>query len=338
MNKNQFISLSGNLNRKMYLAKSQHNLITYPQHVYFKLKKESAKVELYQKYHLSVIKKSIAKPLLPAKLNIFTSSIPEKKIILKCVLSIGYRCYSAEFLKNYNLRKFSGPFDYMCIDMETCFKAIHNNYYDFLNDIIVMYRNEKSVKLMYQKKTREIKKNIVELLENDIRYMADNYNNSGLLINQNYIDDNTLSGNLYDWNSICLFLHHAIQSEDIYKQLKMRCDRSQRLMQKYGETTCLFFISKIVNCSNITDYMNDIIRMKQKYNIVSFLTMILCCDNLEDTHFYNESNKCLFIVKKVEDYETQYSRYRTDNNYSYDKEYNLISQYFDFQLLEKNDV
>lgn len=351
-------SLSVNFNQPAYSRKFYPHLIPQPQHVSFKMKKEVNKIQLdekpeqakieesaskapaeaNEKHELSDIKMSVEQPLLTPPLNVFSSSIPEKKSILNCVLSIGYRCYSAEFLKHYHLRKFSSPFDYTCIDMETCFKAIQNNYDDFLNDIVVMYRNRQSIELLYPKKTKNVKQNIVELLENDIGYMADNYNNIGLVMNQNYIDDTKLSGNLYDWSHICLFLHHAIQLEDIYQKLKMRCQRSQRIMQKYGETSCLFFISKIVNCSNIIDYMNEIIRLKQKYKIVSFLTMIICCDNLEDTHFYNESNKCLFIIKKVEDYETQYSRYRTDNNYGYDKEYNIMSQYFDFQLLEINEV
>lgn len=330
MKKMQFTSSGGNLLPSVYSMKSYPR----PQHVSFR----SNKVEVYKKRDLSLVKRPVVHAFLIPKLNVFTSSIPDKKYRVNCVLSIGYRCSSADFLNTYHLRKFSGPFDYMYIDMETCFKVIHNNYDDFLNDIIVMYRNEQSAKLLYPKKTSEIKENIYELLEKDVGYMAENYNNNGLAVNQNYVDEKKLSGNLYDWNNICIFFHHAIQSEDIRQQLKMRCERSQRVMQKYGETTCLFFISKIVGCLDIMDYMNGIIRLKQKYKIVSFLTMILCCNNLEDTYFYNESNKCLFIVKKVEDYETQYSMHRTDNNYVYDKEYNIMSQYFDFQLLEKNEV
>ena len=61
-------------------------------------------------------------------------------------------------------------------------------------------------------------------------------------------------------------------------------------------------------------------------------------NNLDNNEYYNEVDKCLFIIKKVENYETQYNKYQTDNNLNYEKEFNIILKYFTLQLIEKNDI
>ena len=132
------------------------------------------------------------------------------KPIINFIFSIGYRCYSTEFLNKFKLRKMSGPFDYLFIDFETSLKIINNNFDDYLYDIISFNKNTKNIELFYKKNTNKIKKNVYELLVNDIGYMADNYNGNNLLFNQNYLDDNKLNDNLYNWNTICCFHHHNI--------------------------------------------------------------------------------------------------------------------------------
>ena len=44
------------------------------------------------------------------------------KPIINFIFSIGYRCYSSEFLNNFKLKKMSSPFDYLFIDFETSLK------------------------------------------------------------------------------------------------------------------------------------------------------------------------------------------------------------------------
>ena len=84
--------------------------------------------------------------------------------------------------------------------------------------------------------------------------------------------------------------------------------------------------------------MNNIIELKKKYCIKCFIIIIINCDNNEDNNYYNEVDKCLFIIKKVENYKTQYSKYQTDNNLNYEKEFNIILNYFTLRLIEKNDI
>ena len=252
------------------------------------------------------------------------------------IFGLGYRCYSIDFLKAFKLRKMSGPFDYLFIDFETSLKIINNKFDNYLNDIILFNRNEKKIELFYKKTTSEINPKFYEMLENDIGYMAHKYNGHNLLFNQNFLDDNKLSGNLYNWNNICAFHHHNLLDNNTYSLLKKRCDRFNNIIDKYNDTTALFYITKIINCDNIVNYMNEIIEIKNKYNIGCFIIVIVNCDNIEDCEYYND--KCLFIIKKVENYQTQYSKYETDNNFKYEKEFNIISKYFEFNLIEKDNI
>ena len=48
------------------------------------------------------------------------------KPIINFIFSIGYRCYSPDFLNTFNLIKMSSPFDYLFIDFETSLKIINN--------------------------------------------------------------------------------------------------------------------------------------------------------------------------------------------------------------------
>ena len=240
------------------------------------------------------------------------------------IFSIGYRCYSVDFINNYNLRKFSGPFDYLFIDLESALKIINNKFSDFLNDIIIFNKNDRIIDLFYKKNTNEINYKFIELLEKNISYMADNYNNKYLLFNQNYLNNNILSGNLYDWEHICIFIHHHIIDNNIHNIIYNRCERFNNIMNKYNNTSALFYITKIVTCPNIIDYMNEITEMKKKYKNNCFLIMIICSDNLDDNHYYHQDHKCLFIIKKVENYDIQRRNYKTDNklinNLNYDNE------------------
>jgi len=260
------------------------------------------------------------------------------KSILNFIFSIGYRCYSTEFLNNFKLRKMSSPFDYLFVDFETSLKIINNNFDDYLNDIILYNKNTQHIELFYKKNTTEINNKFYELLQNNIGYMAHNYNSNNLLFNQNYLDDNRLNDNLYNWNTICCFLHHNVLDSNIYTSIKKRCERFNNIINKYSETTSLFYITKIINCENIVYYMNNIVELKKKYGIKCFIIIIINCDNIEDSEYYNEVDKCLFIIKKVENYETQYTKYQTDNNLNYEKEFNIISKYFTLNLIEKNDI
>jgi hypothetical protein len=235
----------------------------------------------------------------------------------------------------------SSPFDSLIIDLETSLKIINNNFDDFLDDIILINKSTKNVELFYKKNTNESNKKFYELLENDnIGYMSYNYNTYNIQFNQNYLDDK-LDSNFYNWKTICCFKHPNLLDVNIYNSIKKRYLRFNTIMKEYNETTALFYVTRIINDENISNYKNTIVELKKRYSIKCLLIIIINCDNIDDEHEYNETEKCLFIIKKVENYETQYTKYNIDNevkHLNYENEFNVILNHFTLQLIEKNEI
>jgi hypothetical protein len=258
------------------------------------------------------------------------------KITINYVFAGGHRCYSTDFLIKYNLRKCSGPFDYLFIDFESSLNIINNHFDDFLCDIVLFNKNSNTILLLHQKNTNEVDKKIINLMkEKLIGYMRYNYNPVDLFINQNYLRNTVLCGNLYHWDKICIFNHHNLNDNAIYSKIKMRCERFINSIENYAMSTILFYITRVTTIENIYDYMNRIISLKEQYNIQTYIIMIICSDNMSDAHLF--TNNCLFIIKKVESFLDQYEKYEYDNDLhdiNYDNEINIIREYFDFQLAE----
>jgi len=248
-------------------------------------------------------------------------------IEIEYIFSAGFRCYSPDTLKSYGLRPFSGPFDYLFIDIESVFKLINIKMGNFLNNIINYNKNKQ---LKYNLST------LNELNNKDVCYMRHNYNNIDLRINTNFLDE-ILAPNLYDWDKICVFLHHDVCNKEISESIRKRVDRFNKIMEFHYDKTCLFHITKILTIPDIQEYMNNMIRLKLLYSIHSYIIIIVCCDTLEDSHYFKEN--ILFIVKKVEPYSTQMTQvHGTDNNLDYGSEINIMKQFFCFKLVSLSEM
>lgn len=254
-------------------------------------------------------------------------------IEINFIFSIGFRCYSPDFLYKYKLRKISGPFDYLFIDIETVFDNINNDFDKFLSDIVFINKNKKINKISYSDKI--INKQILDFTENkDIRYMKHNYNNSNLIINQNFI--NNTPCNLYNWDRICIFHHHNITQKSTYNIVYERMKIFRNIYKERKNDMCLFYITKIVEIENLEQYKENIYNLKKKYNINCYIIIIICSDKLDDDYIFE--NNILYIIKKVNDYNYQYHNNGTDNNLNYDKEYNIINKIFNMKLLEYEQI
>jgi hypothetical protein len=174
------------------------------------------------------------------------------KITINYIFSAGFRCYSPDTLKEFGLRPFSGPFDYLFIDIESVFTLINKKMSFFLDDIIIYNKCKQQNYPIHS---------INELNEKNICYMAHDYNTVDLRINTNFLDD-TLSGNIYNWNKICIFHHHDISNTGQSEMIKKRAERFNKIIEQHGETTSLFHITKIVTINNIQEYMDNMIRNK----------------------------------------------------------------------------
>lgn len=242
-------------------------------------------------------------------------------IEINYIFSAGFRCNSTYTLGDFSLRPFSGPFDYLFIDLETVFSLINTKLTDFLNNIVVFNKNKQQSYSI---------NSLNELNTKNVCYMAHNYNNIDLRINTNFLDP-TLSGNLYEWDRICIFHHHDILKPDIYNTIKRRIDRFNKIIENHSEKTCLFYITKILTIDNIQDYINNILKLKLMYSINSYIVIIVCADNLENAYYFQDN--VLFIIKKVPPYRQQIIMHEgTDNNFNYTPEFNIIKTFFNFQL------
>lgn len=257
-------------------------------------------------------------------------------IKINYMFSIGHRCHSVNFLKEYNLRKISGPFDHLFIDIETVFLNIHTQFIDYLSNIVLINKQKNIQSINYSESNGVIDEKLLALNNSkNICYMSHNYNNVSLLINQNFIDN--VENNLYDWNRICIFLHHNILLKENYNIIHKRVTIFNNIYNNEPNATCLFYISKIIIIDNLEDYKQHIIQLKIKYNINCYIICIICSSNLNECVSFDCD--ILFIVKNVKNYDIQYnSGPGVDNELNYSKELHIIKSYFNMELLEYDDI
>ena len=243
------------------------------------------------------------------------------------------------------MSKFSGPFDWMYIDLETSLLNITNRFESYLDDIVILNKDENILINIWNKNFELIKSDILKLYDCDISYRNENYLKTTLPINQNFT---TISSNdLYEWNRICVFLHHDLNSNDEVNKIKIRADRLNQVMDKDKDNVMLFYISKIIESKTIDDEIDEICSLVKKYNIESNLVSILCTPNYDDD--VKVIDNCFFIVKNVPDYTSQFENNKTDNNFewleygmsgiNFEKEYEIIKNNFDLsKLLTKEEI
>jgi len=241
------------------------------------------------------------------------------KITINYIFCGGHRCNSVDFLKTRGLRMISGPFDYTFIDIESTFKIINNKFEDYLCDLVIFNKNQQT--LINKKNTNCINESFYGL--KDVNYMGERYNDNTLLFNQNYVSG--VTSNLYDFDRILEFHHHPVDNENVKIKMESRVLRFKNIISS-NDPVALFYITKIISDENV--YMDYVLNNKKKYNIHTYLIIIINCNRIG--RFF--INGCLFILKKVKSYDLQFLEKNADNNLNYSDEYEIIKEYFDFQL------
>jgi len=192
----------------------------------------------------------------------------------------------------------SGPFDFMYIDFETILKIIDTKFEDFTSDIVVCNKHYQNRYLQNAKNTTEPHERFKPLIGREyIGYREVSYYDVDLLVNQNYIEEDELPGDLYDWKNICIFFHHNIVNLPTKEKIIMRSNRFLNIYQENHDKICLLHMTKpLVESTNIEAYMQSMIEMKKKYDIrCYFIILILCEANRQGIeHHFVEG--CLFII------------------------------------------
>jgi hypothetical protein len=231
----------------------------------------------------------------------------------------------------------------MYVDFESALQIIQKRFSDFCNDLVLLDNQNKSLRLIYKKNTNVVDEEYSALLKKDMKYMNDDFSWTTLRINQTYTrvfdENNEPLDNIYFWPRICIHHHHNLQDVHVRNGIQKRCDRFLKVADTWWHDCVLFYITQILHGINVQDEILRLITMKNKYGCKEWLVYIMCCDDKDDHHYFMD--RCLFIIKLVPTYETQASERGTDNHVkylNYDKENELIRQYFDMDLVEKDVI
>ena len=262
-----------------------------------------------------------------------------KKVEIQASFAIGYRCNSVQFLRRYQMSKFSGPFDWMYIDLQSAVDNITSEFNDYLSNIVIVNGKEKAPTPLGR---ATVNGDILDFSKTQMVYMAHDYKNTKLPINQNWTTPT--SNDIYKWDRICVFLHHHLEEESEVEKIKIRIDRFLDLIKNSPDKVLFLYISKILG-GNIELEIEKQIQLFRKLDGVNIVS-ILCSS--ETNSFHKKIDNVLFIVKNVPSYDAQYHSTGNDNDLewsqwgmkgiNFDFEFAIICNYFSFNLIDKEDI
>ena len=248
------------------------------------------------------------------------------------IFSIGYHSRSIKVLKKYDLYRCDGPFDYMIIDLETCFANMENAFEHFLDyDHLVMIQQSEKKIISY----KHVNDNIIQLIQKHenqpITFMNKNYFTEPMFMNQNYVKNNDqvipLDTEIHHWGRVCIFNDNVFDTT-LRKTLLKRCERFNRMYKIQPKHVCLFHITLIIDMP-LKAYKKYVEDLMKHYGIHCFLTMIVCTiDPVKKK--YELRDNILFIHKVI--------HLDAGNDYSFEKEINIMKQQLDIQLVSNEII
>lgn len=223
------------------------------------------------------------------------------------VFSTGHRSKSWMVLKEYGLCVRRGPFDFMIIDLETCFANIQSKFGIFLDyeHFVMIQQNERRI-VSY----KHVNDNIIQLVaqnkgnasnQQHIRFMNQDYYDKSLYMNQSYVHnydtETPLGTEIYRWDRVCIF-NQNVFGETYRKSLFKRCESFEQLHQIKPKHITLFHITPIIDMS-LEVYKRYIEYIMADYEIQCFLTIIVCTiDPFQNK--YERKDNILYIYKMVD--------------------------------------
>jgi len=217
------------------------------------------------------------------------------------IFSLGYRCNSTQFIREYKIWGISSPFDWIMIDFETAIKNISDGFKHFLSDIVV-YKKLSYKAICYS--TQPIKPFFNELDKLNITYMRQNLNELVIRLNQNYLPSN-ITGNIYEWDRICYFLHYNMEHEEEYNKILRRVKEFKDIYKNHPDDMLLFHISKIIESKNLDEIKQQHKNIIKEHKITCPIFMVLTVANGTKTELEIDDNIYLFTLP-VPSYEQQF--------------------------------
>ena len=135
------------------------------------------------------------------------------------IFSIGYRCNACDFLSQYlNVRKYSSPFSYMLIDIETALNFIRTRFENFTS------------------------KDFLKSPENYIRYNNLNWKCNHVHIISDEIEKGV---DVYDMKKTCIWNHHNLFDKEVVESIDRRSKHLLHVLDTKPESMLLFYIDKV---------------------------------------------------------------------------------------------
>lgn len=245
-------------------------------------------------------------------------------IKIEYVFATGFRCNSTQFIREHKLVGVSSPLDWVTVDFETSISNIADGFKNFLNDIVI-YGNHINTQLF--RPTQPINPIWSELKRAPLTYFNQNISSQDLRFNQNYIPS-IHSNHVYEWDRICLFLHHWVENRD-YIKIKNRADKFNKIYSEHKDESLLFHITRILNSKDIAAEKQKVHNILKKYGIKSPTFIVLTVSDRAETKIEIEDN-VYFYTLPVPSVQEQW-KYNAENEISlinHDTVYEVMNKEF----------
>ena len=238
------------------------------------------------------------------------------KKIINNIFSIGYRCNTDIFIDKYlKIRKYSSPFSYMVIDLDTSLFFIDNNFNNF---ITIDY-------LMSGGTTMKEGKNLFTF--NKIPWRCIHIHKKS---NISLYDINNKCLEILKIDRICAWNHHELWDNNTRNSIKRRINH---FLNVKNETTLLLYIAKIQKYNKDTFYFNTNIFDKYNYK---FLLLIPLLDLNSEPIIYCNTEKVTIILFKSNLDGWSVSAEGYDNQSDWENLTKIINTLYDFKIKNRN--
>lgn len=225
------------------------------------------------------------------------------------IFSIGFRCNVDEFLTDFlKIRKYSSPFSYMVIDLQTALNFIENKFENYTNMEFI-----------------EPGKNTYKFNKH---YWCCNHVHKCSVITNDYVD-------IMDMDKVCIWNHHNLYDENIRKAINRRSQRLLECLSKKSDTLLLFYIEKIQEYGGKDCYFDKNILDKYNHNCNFLILIPLLNFNSDPVLFYDDSRlRIIYFNSNLE-------LWATDIHYHIE-EWNklkiLINKLYNFNIENKIEI
>ena len=230
-----------------------------------------------------------------------------KVVNINNIFALGYRCNNDEFLiKFLKIRKYSSPFSYMVIDINSALDFIDNKFLNYTNMNYIANGND----------TYKFNK----------RDWTCNHVHTCSVIENEHVD-------ILDMDRVCIWNHHDLRDNNVINSINRRSSHLLECLHNKSDTTLLFYIEKIQKYEREKESYFDINRL-DKYDCKFLIFIPLLDFNADPFIFYDNSNIRIIY------FNSDLALWGTDIN-SHTDEWSklevLVNKLYHFNIESRND-